>query len=150
MGFYAGSSAGWHLAETYTADVPGSPVALHSRSFSLGIMPEVCSKSPAPSKLVLRDPIRLRVGQRIERMAQVPENSQDDVIVDAYDEHGTFLPHVPVTISVLDPQGILAFRSDGDYVEAVAVGEAGLEVFWACASPEGPVIQARARVIVTD
>lgn len=83
-------------------------------------------------------------------MGQVPGNRQDSVVVDAYDERGTFLPRVPIVISVLDPQGVVAFRSDGDYVEAVAAGEASFEVFWACAPTDAAAVRARARVIVTD
>jgi hypothetical protein len=144
------SSAGWHLSEAYTADVQGLPVALHSRLFSLGVMPEICNKSPVPSKFVPRDPIRLRVGQHIERIGQVPENRQDDIVVDAYDAKGTFLPHVPIRVTVTDPQGIIGYRPVGDYVEAVAAGEASFEVTWACGSDDGPRVQSRIRVIVTE
>lgn len=151
LGFCASgeSSAGWHLSEAYTADAQGLPVALHSRLFSLGVMPEICDKSPVPSKFVPRDPIRLRVGQHIERIGQVSENRQDEIVVDAYDENGSFLPHVPIRVTVTDPQGIIGYRSDGDYVEAVAPGEASFDVTWACESDRESRVQSRIRVLVT-
>ena len=142
--------SGWAFAEGYTSQTPGSPAEIYYRAFSIGNRAEICGASQTPGKFVVRDPIRLRVGQSIQRIGQVPTNEQDVVIVDAYDAGGQFIPHVPVYITVVDTSEILGVRTDGDYLEALTTGEAELEVTWACGPNDGPGVQSRIRVVVNQ
>jgi len=142
--------SGWAFGEGFTSQTLGSLAEIYGRAFSLGNMAEICGASQTPSRFVVRDPIPLRVGQSIQRIGQVPGNKQDVVIVDAYDARGQFIPHVPVIITVIDPSGIVSLIRDGDYLEALAIGEAELEVTWACGPNDGPGVQSRIRVVVSQ
>lgn len=116
-------------------------------TFSLGTIQEVCEGSPIPSEFRIRpNPIRLRVGDRIHRTAP------GEIIVEAYDARGNFLPSIPVATGVLElneNQNVIGTRADWDYFEAMAEGEAEFGVNFRCQSTDGSFIQSEVRILVT-
>jgi hypothetical protein len=140
---------GWAFGEGFTSTAPGAPAEIYYRAFSLGNMPEICGSSGVPVKLVpRRDPIRLHIGDSIQRVGQVPGNKQTHVVVDAYDEHDHFLPHVPITVTVIDAQRITEVGTERDDLRAVSTGDANFEVTWACGPNDAPMVQTRIRMVV--
>jgi hypothetical protein len=70
------------------------------------------------------------------------------LIVEAYGASGQFLPTVPIVVSTLDLDGVIDNRSDWDYFEAIAEGEAELVVGWACQPAGGTPLRASVRIVV--
>ena len=142
-------ASGGIFAEGYSSPAPGAPSQISFRAFTIYTWQDACAKSGTPSELkVMPNPITLNVGDRIHRTNVSEQRSE--IIVEAYGARGLFLPAVPIIVSTVDPNGVLANRSDWDYFEAVGEGEAELVVGWACQQSGGAPLQASVRIIVTS
>jgi len=137
------------FGEGYSSAEPGAPSALHFRTFTIYTLQEACRKSPVPAGLrIFPNPLRMSVGDRIHR-SNVSEHPSE-LVIEAYDKNGAFLPAVPVVVNTLEVSNVVGSRSDWDYFEALREGEDELAVFWACAPPDGTPVEARVRIIVTS
>ena len=146
---YPLSASGGIFGEGHSSPAPGAPSEISFRAFTIYTLQDACKESAAPAQLkVLPNPITLRVGERIHR-TNVGEH-WSEVIVEAYGASGRFLPAVPIIVSTLDPSGVIGDRSDRDYFEAIAEGEAELVVGWACAPPGTAPVRASVRIVVAS
>jgi hypothetical protein len=147
VGSYPLSASGGIFGEGYSSPAPGAPAGISFRAFTIYTGQEACAKSAVPSELkVLPNPIMLKVGERIHRTNASARRRE--LIVEAYGANGQFLPTVPIIVSTLDPNGVIANRSDWDHFEAIAEGEAELVVDWACQPAGGTPLRASVRVVV--
>jgi len=136
------------FGEGYSSVEPGGPSSISFRAFTIITGREACEKSPRPAELrIFPNPLRMRVGDRIHR-SNVDEHPSE-LVIEAYDDRGAFLPAVPIAVSTIDAQRVTGSRSDWDYFEALGEGEAELVVFWPCTTPGGPNVEARVRILVT-
>lgn len=136
------------FGEGYSSAAPGGPAAIHFRAFTIYTGQEACAKSPKPAELrIVPNPLQLQVGDRIHRSNGDAHVSE--LVIEAYDEDGSFLPSVPIIVNRIDVQSALASRSDWDYLEAIRAGEDELVVYWACPAPDGSAVEARIRIFVT-
>lgn len=119
------------FAEGYSSEASGLPAGLSWREFTIYTGREACAASPVPSAFVIRPaPIVLKVGERLHR---TPDT---ELIIEAYDQKGTFLPRVPIIVNIASPEEVLESRSDWNYMEAAAPGEGELTTLWYCADEE--------------
>lgn len=137
------------FAEGYSSVEPGGPSSIYFRAFTIITGRQECEKSQRPVELrVFPNPLRMNVGDRIYR-SNIEEHP-GELVVEAYDEGGNFLPAVPIIVTTIDVQKVTGSQSDWDYFEAIGEGEAELVVFWLCAAPNGAHVEARVRVLVTS
>jgi len=127
------------FAEGYSSPEPGSSSKIYFRAFTIYTAQDACDKSPKPSDLrISPNPFRMRVGDRIHHSGLNVRPS--DFVIEAYDEHGMFLPSVPIIVNIIDTNNVTASRSDWDYFEAINEGEAKLTASWLCSTTDGHVI----------
>ena len=132
----------WVFAEGYSSAKPSVSARIFYRAFTIYTGQDACSDSPVPFEFRVRpNPITLKVGERIHR------TERSELIVEAYDEAGLFLPAVPLVVTVIDSMTVVRSRSDWDYFEAIAEGEAELLIAWYC--PADDHVQAKVRILVT-
>ena len=137
------------FGEGYSSAKPGAPSAVYFRAFTIYTGQEACEKSPVPVELrIFPNPLQMSVGDRIHR-SNVDEHPSE-LVIEAYDKDGAFLPAVPVVVNTIDAQNVVGARSDWDYFEAIREGEAELVVGWACAAPDGEPVEARIRILITS
>lgn len=143
------AAAGGVFGEGYSSAVPGGPAAIHFRAFTIYTGQEACAKSPVPAELrIVPNPLQLNVGDRIHRSNGHEHVSE--LVVEAYDRDGVFLPSVPIIVNLIDVQSVVASRSDWDYFEAIRAGEDELVVYWACPAPDTSSVEKRIRIVVTS
>ena len=141
--------AGETFGEGYSSTEPGGPSAIYFRAFTIYKGKEACEKSPLPVEFrIFPNPLRMKVGDRIHR-SNVHDNPSE-LVIEAYDKDGVFLPAVPIVVDTIDAQHVTGSRSDWDYFEAIREGEAELVVGWACATPDGVPVEKRLRILVTS
>jgi hypothetical protein len=129
LALYAGTAAGFTFAEGTSSSEPGAPAQVFYRAFTIYASQEACAQSPIPRSLSVRlTHAQLTVGTRVHR------DSASELIVEAYDETGKFLPSVPIVVSVLADNSVIGSRGDWDYFEALGPGEAEVRVAWLCGS----------------
>ena len=133
-----------HFGEGYSSATQTTPAEIHYRMLSLGNWQQICDASALPDRLSLKpDPLRLNIGERIHRSGAA------ELVIEAYDAQGRFVPRVPILLVLIDPQDITTSRSDWDFFEAKQPGEAWIGVRSACAKDIEPSLEFRARIIVT-
>jgi hypothetical protein len=136
------------FGEGYSSARPGGPAAIYFRAFTIYTAQEACAKSPVPAEFrILPDPLELNVGDRIHRTNGHEHASE--LVIEAYDQDGTFLPSIPIIVNLIDVQKVVASRSDWDYLEAIRAGEDELTVHWACPAPDDSSVEKRIRIFVT-
>lgn len=142
LGFHLDAGSGAY-GEGFTAPAPGTDSEIYWRAFSLGNHPEICAASTVPAQFRAKS-VTLRIGQRLQR------SERSGVVIEAYNAGGDFVAHVPIIVSMLDPQNIATagFWDDGDYLKANREGEAELLVTWACASNDRPPVELRVSIVV--
>jgi hypothetical protein len=142
------AAAGGVFGEGYSSAEPGGTAAIHFRVFTIYTGQEACEKSPVPTELrILPNPLRLNVGDRIHRTNG--DEHASELVIEAYDKDGLFLPSVPIVVNLIDVQSVVVSRSDWDYFEAIRAGEDELVVGWACPGPDGSPVEVRIRILVT-
>jgi hypothetical protein len=142
------AAAGGIFGQGYSSAQPGDPAAIYFRAFTIYAGQEACEQSPVPAEFrILPDPLQLKVGDRIHR-TNFDEHTSE-LVIEAYDKDGLFLPAVPIHVDLVDVQSVVESRSDWDYFEAVRAGEDELVVSWACAAPDGSPLEERVRILVT-
>lgn len=142
------SASGGIFGEGYSSSLPGGPSALSFRAFTIYTAEEACETSSIPAKLkIFPNPIQMGVGDRIHR-SNVKQRPSE-LVVEAYDEHGVFLPAVPINVSILDTNNVITSRSDWDYFEATKEGEAEVFVSWACSTADSSTAEAHAQIYVS-
>lgn len=134
--------------EGYSSAQPSVPANIYYRAFTIYTLQEACEKSPKVSTLSIRLPnTRIQVGDRIKTNA--PDDSTvSDLVIEAFDAEGHFLPSVPVHVGAgsqgrtvdFDP-GIIYRDASMDYWEARLPGKFDLEVSWACSHDAQSVVQ---------
>jgi hypothetical protein len=75
----------------------------------------------------------LLIGERIRR------TSASELIVEAYDQDGHFLPRIPILVNVDAPLDVVRTRADWDYLEAKGVGKVKVTGTWLCGNVNGSV-----------
>jgi hypothetical protein len=135
------------FGEGFSSSVLGGPSDIRYRAFTIYTAQEACAESKLPAVLRVRpNPLEMTIGDRIHRTNV--ERNPSELIIEAYGEHGEFLPGVPIIVSTVDVQNVTASRSDWDYLEAVREGEDELVVGWACKTSDGVPLEARVRIVV--
>ncbi len=135
------------FAEGYSSAVQSTAADIRFRAFTLYSREAACNVAPAIAEIkVLPDPIRLQVGERIHRSNVT--NIVTELIVEAYNSDGEFVPGVPIIVELLDNNGVTATRSDWNYLEAQQAGVAELLVRPACLS-SAETGHARVQILVT-
>lgn len=115
------------FAEGYSSAAKGASARLYYRSFTIYTGEDACAHSAVPASFTIHaDPLDLRVGGRIHR------NGESELVIEAYDAEGTFLPSVPVVVNVVADSNVIESRADQDYFEALAAGEGQVTVSWFC------------------
>ena len=133
-------STGVFGQEGYSSAEPGVPANIYSRAFTLMIHQQVCEDSPDVARISLklfRDV--MVVGERI-RTNRADDSVVSDLVIEAFDASGNFLPAVPVYSSVssagrtrdFDP-GVVYRDGSMDYWELRKAGEIEVSAYWACA-----------------
>jgi hypothetical protein len=143
--------------EGYSSAQPSIPARIYYRVFTIYTHQEACEKSPKVSVISLRLPsTRMRVGDKIKTNS--PDDSiVSDLVIEAFDEDGNFLPAVPVYVMAVsqgktidyDP-GILYRDGSMDYWEARSPGKFDIGVSWACPSSPQNVVQDSVTIEVVD
>ena len=137
------------FGEGYSSAEPGSASVVHFRVFTIYTRQEACDESPQPVELrISPDPIQIQVGGRVRHTGQ--NGRPSDLVIEAYDSQGSFLPSVPITVDVVPRDNVTLSRSDWDYFEAVGMGADELRATWACVAPDGQSVEARVRIQVTQ
>ena len=134
-------SSSAHSTEGYSSTEPSKPANIYSRTFTIYTLQEACAESPPVAEIKLRLPgTTIQVGDRIH--TNHPDDSVvSDLIIEAFDKEGTFLPGVPVSVGAgsigrtlsFDP-GIIYRDSSMDYWEARKPGEFEIGTSWLCAT----------------
>lgn len=115
----------WHMAEGFSAEERSSLASLENRIFTAESALEACANSSIPASLkisLVND--SLVIGDKL---------NFEDILVEAFDESGDFLPSVPVIVSTLSQDGMLSAHPDWEYVEVFSYGFATLMVSTYCA-----------------
>ena len=134
LALYTSSAAGFTFAEGTSSAELGVPAQIFYRAYTIYTLQEACDRSAVPASLSVRLTHRkVSVGTRVHR------DSGSELIVEAYDEGGKFLPSVPIVVAVLADPGVIGSRSDWDYFEALTPGEAEVRVSWICRRVEGSI-----------
>lgn len=130
----ASPASAFMFAEGHSSAKPGASAALSYREFTIYLAEEACAHSPVPSRIEVRlARSSLSIGERIHR------TSSSELIVEAYDEEGRFLPEIPILVDVDAPLDVAGSRADWDYLEARGAGEAKVVVTWLCGNVRGAV-----------
>ena len=131
---WATPAAAFTFAEGTSSTEPGAPSAIFYRAFTIYTGQEACASS--------RTPASLRVHLRMEEVGvgtRVHRDSPSELVVEAYDDAGTFLPAVPIVVEVLANTGVVASGGDRDYFEIIGPGEVEVVARWLCAEVRGSV-----------
>ena len=135
------------FAEGYSSARPGGPADISYRVFTLYTRPEACAQAPVPAELRIHpDPLHLQVGDRIHR--NNAEIHETELVIEAYDAGGRFLPAVPIGVGITETSGALQSYADWDYFEAVREGDEVLAVSWACQGRNDEPVVTEVPVIV--
>lgn len=142
------ASAG-RFAEGYSSAEPGAPSEVYHRAFTIYSLKEACGESLRPGTFrISPDPIHMRVGDRVHHSS--PQGRPSDLVIEAFDAQGGFLPSLPIIVDVTGRDGVVASRSDWEYFEAARAGEDELRVTWACATQDGEPGEASVRILITS
>lgn len=118
------SVTGWHMAEGFSAEERSSLASLRNRFFTAESALEACDDSSIPASLEISlVNASLVIGDKL---------NFEDILVEAFDENGDFLPAAPVIVSALAQDGMLSAHPDWEYVEVSSYGYATLMVHSYC------------------
>ena len=114
----------WVMAEGFSAEEQGFPALLGNGIFSSDSGQEACANSliPASIEVSLVNP-NLVIGERLYF---------EDIIIEAFNEDGEFLPFLPVIIAAISQDGMLAFQPNWEYVQVSSFGYATLMASFYC------------------
>jgi hypothetical protein len=141
--------------EGHSSAQPSAPATIHSRAFTIHTLQDACDDSPTVSSLVLTlRSTRIHVGDRINTNT-VDNASVSDLIIEAFDADGNFVPSVPVYVGATsqgktqeyDP-GIVYKDASMDYWEARLPGKFDIEAGWLCVSDTQQAVRDKVTVEV--
>jgi len=130
-------------AEGFSSPTVDSPAKLYYRAFTIYTGQEACDKSPKVATLRIRVPSQtLIVGDKLQAYYR-DSTEESDLIIEAYDSTGNFLPSVPISAEAYsigrtdnyDP-GIIYINSSMDYWEARRPGRFVVTARWNCATTD--------------
>ena len=137
------------FGEGYSSAEVGTPSPIYFRAFTIYTGQEACEHSLRPVEFkILPNPLRLTIGDRVHHTGL--DGRPSDLVIEAYDAEGAFLPSVPVTVAVISKDNVTDSRSNWDYMEAVRDGQDELRVVWACTAADGRTVETRIPILVTS
>ena len=78
---------------------------------------------------------------------RIHRNERSELVIEAYNAKGEFLPAVPIAVAIDADERVLGSRADWDYLEALRPGRGVIKVWWHC---PGPIVSAKLPINVVD